>query len=61
MARSEFASIDAYITAQPKAAHPALRRVRGIIGKAVPAAEEAISYNIPTFEQNGRTLLHFAG
>jgi uncharacterized protein YdhG (YjbR/CyaY superfamily) len=38
-----------------------LERVRGAIGKAVPDAEECISYQIPAFKLHGRVLLYFAG
>ncbi len=34
--------------------------MRQTIRKAVPEAEEAISYQIPTFKLNGSSLVHFA-
>jgi uncharacterized protein YdhG (YjbR/CyaY superfamily) len=37
-----------------------LGRVRSIIRKALPAAEEVISYKIPTYKVNGRAVLFFA-
>lgn len=40
---------------------PILERVRRTIRKAVPQAQESISYNIPTYKLRGKTLLHFAG
>lgn len=46
---------------QPPAAQIMLERVRGAIGKAVPGAEECISYQIPAFKCDGRVLLYFAG
>jgi uncharacterized protein YdhG (YjbR/CyaY superfamily) len=61
MASVKLTSTDQYIAAQPEPAQRVLQRVRSIIAKAVPEAEEAISYNIPTFKLWGRTLLHFAG
>jgi uncharacterized protein YdhG (YjbR/CyaY superfamily) len=38
-----------------------LQRVRGAIRKAVPGAEEAISYQIPTYKLHGRYVVYFAG
>ena len=46
---------------QPPATQVILERVRGAIGKAVPDAEECISYQIPAFKLHGRVLLYFAG
>ena len=53
--------IDAYIAAQSEAVQPALKRVRAIIRKAIPGAEELISYKIPAYKLNGRIILFFAG
>lgn len=38
-----------------------LRRVRSTIRKAVPRAEEAISYQIPAYKLHGRIVVFFAG
>ena len=38
-----------------------LQRVRSTIRKAVPGAEEAISYQIPTYKLHGGSVLYFAG
>jgi uncharacterized protein YdhG (YjbR/CyaY superfamily) len=54
-------SIDEYIAAFPRPVQAVLERVRSTIRKAVPDAEEAISYQIPTFTLNGRYVLYFAG
>jgi uncharacterized protein YdhG (YjbR/CyaY superfamily) len=54
-------TIDEYIAVQPAATQIVLERVRGAIGKAVPDAEECISYQIPAFKLHGRVLLYFAG
>lgn len=54
-------TIDDYIALQPRAAQLSLERVRRAIHKAVPDAEECISYSIPAFRWNGRILLYFAG
>ena len=61
MARSTFQSVDAYIADQPDAAQPVLQRVRGIIRKALPRAEETISYGVPTYKEHGTYVVYFAG
>lgn len=50
-----------YIAEHPKATQTALRRIRATIRKALPGAEETISYKIPTYKLHGRTVIHFAG
>ena len=57
----DFNSVDDYIAAQPAAAQPSLRRVGATIRKAVPKAEESISYGMPTYKLHGERLLYFAG
>ena len=51
--------IDEYIQAFPKDIQQLLESVRQTIRKAAPEAEETISYQMPTFTQNG-VLVHFA-
>lgn len=52
-------TIDAYIASFPQDVQDILQKIRGIISKAAPEAEEAIKYQIPTFVLNGN-LVHFA-
>ena len=61
MAKTPVASVDRYIASQPKGAQLALRRVRAAIRKALPKAEEAISYGIAAFKVDGRVVIYFAG
>ncbi len=61
MAKTDFKSVDEYIASQPKAVQGVLKRVRSTIRKALPGAEEVISYQIPAFKVNGRAVLYFAG
>jgi uncharacterized protein YdhG (YjbR/CyaY superfamily) len=61
MARTDFQSVDEYLAAQPAATQAVLRRVRAAIRKALPDAEEVISYQIPAYKLNGGTVLYFAG
>jgi uncharacterized protein YdhG (YjbR/CyaY superfamily) len=50
-----------YIAGFPRPVQGVLKRVRSTIRKALPGAEEAISYQIPTFKMHGRYVLYFAG
>ncbi len=54
-------SIDEYIAAFPPEVQDALRELRALIARAAPEATETISYAIPTFDLDGRHLVHFAG
>ena len=47
MAKTDFKSVNEYIASKPKDVRGILKRVRSTIRKAVPAAEEVISYQIP--------------
>lgn len=55
------ASVDEYISSQPANVRRLLKQVRSTIRKAVPAAEEAISYGIPAYKLHGRAFIYFAG
>jgi uncharacterized protein YdhG (YjbR/CyaY superfamily) len=61
MAKTDFKSVDEYIAAQPDAAQAILRSVRAAIRKALPRAEEVISYQIPAFKVDGTAVIYFAG
>lgn len=63
MARTKAAprSVSDYIAAQPRSVQAILRRVRSSIRKALPTAEETISYQIPTYTIDGRYVVYFAG
>lgn len=52
--------IDDYIAGFPSDVQKKLEQIRRTIQKAVPDAEEAISYQIPTFRLRGKNLIHFA-
>ncbi|MBI3163480.1 MAG: DUF1801 domain-containing protein [Chloroflexi bacterium] len=54
-----FESIDEYIATFPKETQKILKEIRATIQAAAPAAEEKISYQMPTFFLNGN-LIHFA-
>jgi len=61
VAKTDFKSVDEYIASQPEAVQDVLKRVRSTIRKAVPGAEEMISYKIPTYKLHGDPVLYFAG
>jgi uncharacterized protein YdhG (YjbR/CyaY superfamily) len=52
-------TIDEYIATFPGNVQNILEKLRVTINEAAPGAEEAISYQIPTFKLNGN-LVHFA-
>jgi uncharacterized protein YdhG (YjbR/CyaY superfamily) len=54
-------NIDEYIADFPRTVQSVLRRVRSTIRKALPGAEEVISYRIPAYRIHGSTVLYFAG
>ncbi len=53
-------NIDEYIAGFPKDVQEILEKIRKTIKKAVPGAEEAISYKMPTFNLNDQYLVYFA-
>lgn len=57
----KFKNIDEYIATFPADVQKILQKIRVAIRKAAPEAEEAISYQIPTFKLSGKNLIHFAG
>jgi uncharacterized protein YdhG (YjbR/CyaY superfamily) len=61
MSTTAFKSVDEYLRAQPELARTALKRVRSAICKALPKADEGISYNMPAYKLDGVALLYFAG
>jgi uncharacterized protein YdhG (YjbR/CyaY superfamily) len=61
MAKTGYKSVDEYIASQPKSVQATLRRVRSTIRKALPKAEEVISYQIPAYRLPGGIVLFFAG
>jgi uncharacterized protein YdhG (YjbR/CyaY superfamily) len=61
MAKKTFKTVAEYIALQPAPVRSALRRVRSTIRKALPEAEEVISYKIPAYRVRGRVAIYFAG
>ena len=61
MTKTDFKSVDEYIAAQPRAVQGVLKRIRSTIRKAVPDAEESISYQIPAYKLHGGPVLYSLG
>lgn len=55
------ATIDGYISRFPDSTQVILQKIRRLIKDAVPDATEAVSYQIPAFKLNGKSLIYFAG
>lgn len=52
-------TVDEYIAAQDEKVRPKLNEIRTILRKAIPEAEETISWSMPTYRK-GRNIIHFA-
>jgi uncharacterized protein YdhG (YjbR/CyaY superfamily) len=61
MVKAAFKSVDEYIASQPETVRGVLECVRSSIRKAMPTAEEVISYKIPAYRLEGGLVLWFAG
>lgn len=61
MAKADITSVDEYIASQPETMRGILPQVRKAIRDSVPAAEEVISYKMPTYKLDGEVVLYFAG
>jgi uncharacterized protein YdhG (YjbR/CyaY superfamily) len=59
--KNKFNSIDEYIATFPDDVQRVLIELRKTIKSAAPEAGEKISYDIPTFTLNGKSLIYFAG
>lgn len=53
-------TIDEYISAHPDEIRVILEKMRQTIRKAAPEAVETISYQMPAFKLNGKSLVYFA-
>ena len=60
MASKKIASVEEYLAAQPETTRVILDRVRRAIRKALPKAEETISYHMPTYRVAGKPVIYFA-
>jgi uncharacterized protein YdhG (YjbR/CyaY superfamily) len=60
MAASQIKTVDEYITGFNGEIQERLIKVRQIIKKVAPKADEMISYNMPLYKYDGRMLVSFA-
>ncbi len=60
MAKTDYKSADEYIKTFPADKQAILQQVRGAIRKAVPDAEEVISYQIPAFRLAGGWVFYYS-
>jgi len=58
--RNQFKTIDEYIARFPKNVRNILEELRQAIRESAPKAEETISYAMPAFKLNGKSLVFFA-
>lgn len=61
MAKTDFRTVDEYLATLPVEVRKVLGRARTVIKKALPGAEEVISYQIPAYKLSGRAVLYLAG
>ena len=61
MAQTDCKTVDDYIASKPAPVRGLLESVRNAIRKAVPGAEEAISYKIPVYKLHAAPVIYFAG
>ena len=60
MANQKFESTAEYIASFSKPVQDVLKKVQSTVKKAVPDAEEVISYNIPAFKASGKWVLYYS-
>jgi len=56
---SKYESVDDYMAGLPDDRRAAMEQLRSTIRAAAPDATEAISYNMPSFRQDGRFLVSY--
>ena len=61
MPNTDFKTVDEYIATHPEEVQAVLQLVRKTIRKAVPDADEMISYQIPAYKLRGGRVIYFAG
>jgi len=59
-AKTKFSNTDEYIAMFPENFQVILQKIRATIKKTAPAAEEVISYQMPTFKLNGMLVSYAA-
>jgi len=59
--RPKVETVDEYIKLFPSETQEKLGQVRKLIKEVLPQADEVISYAIPTYKQNKKSVIYFAG
>ena len=59
--KTQFKTIDEYIKTFPEDVQSILEKIRQTIKKTASEAVETISYQMPTFNLDGKYLVYFAG
>jgi uncharacterized protein YdhG (YjbR/CyaY superfamily) len=57
----KFATVEDYLDSLAPEVRRALEEVRATLHAALPEAEDAISYNMPTLRIGDRRIVHYAG
>lgn len=59
--QKNFASVDEYINSFSGETKATLENLRAFIKELLPNSKETISYQMPTFNVNGKYVIYFAG
>lgn len=54
-------TLNKYLTSIPSEAQEAVNKIRAIIKKVAPKAEEGLSYGVGGFKQNGKYFIYYSG
>lgn len=57
---TQITTADEYIASFPKEVQQLMEQVRATIKQAAPEAQESISYGMPAYKTNGKSLVYFA-
>jgi uncharacterized protein YdhG (YjbR/CyaY superfamily) len=60
MKTPSFSTVDEYISLYPPEVKALLMKIRALIKKKAPQAEERIAYGMPAYKLNGKPLVYFA-
>ena len=61
MKNSQSKDISTYISSAPKESQSKLLEMRKLLHSLIPKADEGLSYGMPVFKLNGKSLICFAG
>ncbi len=58
--RTDYKSVDEYISIFPEDIRRILEKIRAIIKEKAPEATEGMAYGMPSYKTNGKPLIYFA-